>query len=458
MSEREQPGNPVPDVRSFDLCPTDDVGSVARRMARTVTDWQEVRVDEYDPLRWEDKQKRHIRRGAFCEVAFYLYFLENCDRLDWAPRLTDDVVETVNDRRFFELLPRHAEMVQTMGCPFLLADRLDELRPQARETLKRVVESRPPWARERVPHRQLDLYYVLQEFGFDTRHLDPEVIIEYSNAAHPPSVVDSTLRQVYALTHNVMFYTGFGFGGEGFPDATVPYDLSTTLTGLTLRAMADANTDVVVELLFAGIVQRQVAPEFVRFVVSWLRAVSEDFDTVPGTGTGSGLVPSSDHAEDPQARPEDLGDWDELSEEWLQHAHTAMASGLCFNVLDRDWDAVRALDRCRELDHAAHGEDLLRIGDLLRLLRNYELEEAAVLMESLAGTPAADAYDDVFGRCVSFLDRQRTHDGHVGYWTDERRVFVAGGYGDEADFEREMMRRCTDRCEAAIEAAADYLE
>lgn len=444
--------SPIPEVESIAFVSPENVASEARRLAKQVTEWQDDRVHEYNPFVWADKEKRRIRRKAFAEASVYLHLLSNFGKLDWAPNLTDLVVEVVNDRNYFELLPRKPELVLKFGYPFVFAYEMDELGPEAEEVLDRTIAGRTPLARERVPHRQLDYYYFLQHLDYEFDAYDPDTIIEYSNARFQPDVVEAKTRQIYSLTHNVMYYTNFGFESEKFPDTVVPYDMETTLTGLTLRLMADNDTDAVVELLLCGVIQRQMAPSFVRFVFSWLREVSRDNDTVPGPGLQDVGASTRDQI-DPELASESLGDWDDDTEEWVQHYHTAVAAGMCFNALERDWEDLVESGPARRLDHEAHADDLMRLGELLRQLSVYDLEDAAATLKEVAGTPAAEAYDDVLEIATDFLERQRTHDGHVGFWTDERYLYVNGDYGDADDFESEMMAPCTESCEEALAEA-----
>lgn len=444
--------SPIPKVESIELVSPDDVVDESRALARRVTSWQDDHADEYDPFVWADKEKRRIRRKAFAESAVYLHLLSDLGKLDWAPTLTDLLVEGVNDRNYYELLPREPELVLKYGYPFLFVYAVDELGAEAQAVLDRTLDGRTPWARERVPHRQLDLYYFLQHLDYDTAALDAETIIEYSNANFQPDPVEATVRQMYSLTHNVMYYTNFGVESEKFPDTVVPYDLETTLTGLLLRMMAENDTDAVVELLLCGTLQRQMAPSLVRFALSWVREVSKGHDTVPGPGL-QGMGASKRDRVDPELGSGSLGEWDDDTEEWVQHYHTAVAAGMCFNVLERDWPDLVETASSRGLDHAAHADDLLRLGELLRRLSEYELEEAATTLKQVAGTPVAAAYDDVLATATDFLERQRTHDGHVGFWTDERYLYVNGGHGDPGDFEAEMMDPCTRRCNEALAAA-----
>lgn len=452
-----QDASPVPEVDSIEFVAADNVAEEARALARRVTTWKDDHVREYNPLVWADKEKRRIRRKAFAEASVYLHLLSNLGKLDWAPNLSDLIVEAVNQRDYFELVPREPELLLKYGYPFVFVYGQNELTPEAQDVLDQTVESRTPWARERVPHRQLDYFYFLRHLDYDFDALDPETIIEYSNARFQPDVVESTTRQVYALTHNVMYYTNFGIESEKFPDTVVPYDLETTLTGLTLRLMADNDTDAVVELLLTGVLQRQMAPSFVRFVFSWVREVSKGHDTVPGPGLQD-LGASARDRVDPELASDSLGDWDDDTDEWVQHYHTAVAAGMCFNVLERDWETVVETAPTRDLDHEAHADDLLGLGEVLRRLSEYELAEAAPLLKDVAGTPAAEAYDDVLATATDFLERQRTYDGHVGYWTDERYLYVNGGHGDRDDFESDMMVPCTEKCNEALEAAGEVLE
>ena len=449
--------NPVPEVESISLIPFEEVGSQAGRMAEMVTTWQNDHYEKYDPLVWADKEKRRVRRKAFCEASFYLLFLDKFGKGDRAPELTDFIVETVNDREFFELLPREPDKLLKHGYPFVYVKSRGELGEQAQAVLDQTLASKTPWSRERAPHRQLDLYYFLQELDLDPDVFDPETIIKYSNAHHQPDLVEVNVRQLYALTHNVMYYTDFGIGSEGFPDTTVPYDLSTTLAGLTLRCMANRDTDATVELLMCGVIQRQMDPEFVQFVCSWLREVSKDYDTIPGPG----LQEFGAIAPDETAQTENkatLGDWSDEQEEWVQHYHTAVAAGLCFNVIERDWDDLVETGPTRSLDYERHADQLFELGKLIHQLSEYELDLASVTMQELADSPVVEAYDDVFEACRAFLERQRTYDDQVGFWTNERYLYVAGGGGTEASFESDLMQPCTDRCEEALEAASKILD
>lgn len=436
---------------STDLVAPDDVVPAATAMADAAVEWNRDRLDEYDPSSWEDEQKRHARRKAFGELSLIVQALDGLyDREDLLAPVVDHVVETVNDRRYFELLARKPRGIVQFGYPFAVAASRDRLGAEAEAVLERTLERRTPGAGERYPFAELHTYHLLRHLGYDAHDLDPDAVLSLGNVGTRPNFVRMERTQLYALTHDVFYYTNFGVPDERFPAATVPADLSTTLTGLTLRFLAAGDTDAVTELLLTGLIQRQLSPGFVRVVFSWLRRAAEG-GTLPGSGVRDATASPDQRVEAPD--PEALGDWNEDSRRWFRDYHTVVISAPCFATLRRDWDALCGEAPNRALDHddQSNLDQLFRLGKLVELLSEYKLTDAAPLMESLAGTPVARAYDDVFDACASFLRDQRTPDGHVGYFPDERYLFEARG-GTPEEFERKLLDPCTEQCEAALEA------
>lgn len=432
------------------VLPREEVVPVASELSAAAWAWNVDHLDEYDPLQWTDRAERHGRHKAFSELSMCLHLYRQLrDASDRVAPLEEHVVETVNDRRFYGLLGRHPERLLSYGIAFAAARDFGELSRGAETVLERTLSRRALWARERLPSVELNLYYTLRHLGHDAERLDPETILAYSNARNRPNVVAVERRQAYALTHDVYFYTNYGVEAPGFPATTVPSDLSTTLAGLTLRFMAAGDTDAVAELLLAGIIQRQLAPGFVRLVLSWLRAAADGRETVPGPGIRES---TGRHDNFPAEPDRSLDGMDDASERWLKDYHTVLVSGKCFAVLAREWESLVEAGPTRELEHAAHAEELLALGELVRSLAAYRLEDGAAILEELAETAVARAYADVYDTCVEFLRAQRTEDDHVGFFPNERHLYERRG-GSAEEFDRELRASCTERCEAAIEAA-----
>lgn len=441
-------------IDTSELVTPNDVVPEATELSDAVLEWNVDHLDEYDPLTWLDKEKRHVRRKGFRELSLFVQVTSGLhEQHESIAPLAEHVVETVNDRRYFELLARQPEAALKFGYPFVVPADRDELSPDAAATLRRAMAKDAPWAVDRLPFTRLNNYHFLHQIGYGTRHLDPEDILAASNARTAPNFVQVDRKQVYALTHNVFFYTNFGTEATGYPDTRVPTDLSTALTGLILRFLADDDTDAVSELLLTGIIQLQLDPDFVRVIFSWLRSVANERDVVPGSGVRDATASPDQQVRSPDLDADTLGDWSEESQEWFHDYHTVLASGLCFGILERDWDDLREHAPDRDLDHGRQDvlDQLMALGETIRLLSEYKLAEAAALIESLAGSPVFHAYEDVFETCAEFLRDQRTHDGHIGFFTDERYLYVSQGNSRES-FERELLVPCTERCEDALAA------
>ena len=453
-AERDHP------IDATELVSPDEVVSEAAKLTDAAIDWNVENLDEYDPLTWVDKEKRHARRKGFRELSLFVRITsEISDRDELFDPLADYVTETVNDQRYYELLAREPKEVLRFGYPFVVPVNRDELDPQAETVLERTLEKDAPWAEDRFTFVDFNFYHFLRLTGYDIGPLDPDALLQNSNAQTPPNFLRISRRQMYALTHNIFFYTNFGTPHEGFPDTRVPTDLSTALTGLTLRFLASDDTDAVTELLICGLIQRQIDPEFARVVFSWLRSRTNDRGVVPGSGVRDATASPDQQVRNPDLDADALGDWNDESQEWFHDYHTVLVSGTCFSMLERDWKDLRENGPTRGLDHdeQAHLDQLVALGKLIRLLSEYKLTDAAPLMKSLAGTPVARAYDDVFDTCVEFLRDQRTEDGHIGYFTDERYLYVTGG-NDPEDFERELLEPCTEQCEQALAAVEESRE
>ncbi|OVE83530.1 hypothetical protein B2G88_13900 [Natronolimnobius baerhuensis] len=422
-------------------------------MADASVDWHTNYIEEYNPLVWKDKRKRQIRRKAFSELSLFLQVTSQItDQEANHDKLVDSITETVNDRRYFELLSRYPTDIVQYGYPFAIPATRGRLRTEATMVLERTVTQKPIHSPERYPFVQLHYYHILEQLGFQTEHLDPATILSVSNIRKEPGFIQCNRRDVYAITHNIFYYTNFGIPGEGFPDTIVPTDLSTCLSGLLLRFLAIDDTDAVAELLLAGIIQRQLDPEFVKFVLSWLQTRSEN-GIVPGSGVRDAIASSTQRIQNSDIDIDSLGEWDENSEHWFHDYHTVIASGLCFAVLEQEWDRLRNEAPTRDFGYwlSDSATQLLTLGNLVAVLSEYKLTEAAPLLESLTGSRVARAYSDVFNACVKFLQNQRTPDDHIGYFTDEQYVYC-NGVGTTDTFDREFRNQCTNRCEAALSA------
>lgn len=433
------PVTPVPDGETPDALAD---------LQGTVEAWLADHAERFDPLVWKSTGKRRHRRESFAESALIEYVATQAGDGPVCAPIRDRIVERANDRRYYELLLRQPRQFRLLSFPMLYAASVGELDPEPSAAVESVIDDGLAQSRERVPFEMLDLVFMSRIYGYEDVGLDDEAIMELSCLNFPPSVPNSPLRAAYHVTHDVMFATNLGFEHPRFPRTVAPYDVSDTLVGLTFRYLADGNHDIVLELLMAGAIQRQIPPSLVRFGLGWVTAMADDLGYVPNSDIEQGPY---ERALDGSLDDAETDDWDDDTHEWAEHYHANLVTAMVTRVIRDNWSALVETVPDPELDHDEHAEDLFHLGEVLYSLSEYDLQSAARQLKALAGSPVVDAYPGVVDTAVDYLRRQRNEEGTYGYWTDERHVYLARG-GDADSFEADLVAPVSELCEEAIRA------
>lgn len=410
-------------------------------LERSILDWLGPAAGRFDPLDWSDRQAVRIRRKAFDELSVCLYVLDalgDCEAPDALRRL---VLDRVNDGRYHRLVCRNTDKFLLYAFPFAYAKTCGELDRSAEETVRRVLDERTVWSTERTPFRLVDLWHFCQLFDYDQDRYDLETVLQLSCLARPPDPVTASPVDVYALTHNVLFYHNFGVDHPSFPDGPTSYDLDASVTGLLLRSLAAENSDLVVELLAAGTAERVLSPTLIRLVVTWLVERVEDDGYVSGPTLENRPRPTSlDADQDP----------------WLANYHTNLAVLIAIQIVRRAWSDLET-EPGRTPDSVTDVEGFRQLGEVVHLLNEYDLAPAAKLLTEVSESPVVDRFPDVFEAAVDFLRRQRRPDGHYGFWTDEAALFLKSG-GDRDTFRSELLHPTTEACNEALDAVGSPAE
>jgi hypothetical protein len=416
--------------------PTDRLDRLDR-LDDLACDWLEANADRFDPLpaEWRSAGDLAVRRKAFGELAVLLHVVERLGgrRL---PRLDATFETAVRDPQYAALLRRHPDEVLLYAPAFAVAAARGLLDDAGRAALAAVLADPVVRGTERTPFRALDLWHLGLLAGECDPTVDPAALLRSGCLGRPFDPVGADRMDAYALTHSLLFAHNFGVPHDSLP--TVPptdFDLDDALSGLLLRSLATNDTDLALELLAAAAVERRVAPELAGLVLDWTLAVSDDHVPAPGAVASDPAETDDDHRV------------------WKRDYHTNLVAVLAARLLREAWHGTH--DRRGRIPSPPpeRVEALLRLGAALAALHEYRLEDGAALLADLAGTSVAAAYRGVLDAAVSYLERQRRPDGTVGFWADERRLYVAGG-GTAAEFDRRFVRPASAVCEAALGAVA----
>jgi hypothetical protein len=408
----------------------DEVPAVLNEFSERIDEWLSDRVDEFDPLLWTSTDDRDFRRKAFSELSLYLHVRGISGLPRSAIPLQELIDERVNDPRYYTLLFRYPERFLAFAYPFAYAESSGTLRRDAASAVERTLTDPYIWSVEKVPHRVMDLWCFCLMYGYEIE-LNTDDILRMSCLHYPLDPSTATPMDVYALTHNLLFYHNFGVEDAAFPGEPTVYDIEELLTGLLLRFILEDDTDIVAELLAVGVLERKLAPTIVRAALGWLRDKMSDRAYIPG----------------PQR--EDSGMDAEGLTEWEANYHTNIATAMAIEVLKRDWPAL--CQEYGEADPASQipNDDLLQLGDTFRALATYDLEAAANHLAKLSGSPVVDAYPNLITNAVGYLRSQRTPNGEFGFFSDELALYLALG-GSSESFRERYVNPITAACNRAL--------
>lgn len=428
-------------MTSIDLVASDEVVDTAKRLTAGVDSWLDEHADQFDPLSGPGPKRREVRQKAFCELGMYL----DCAFAhgdDGPTGCLDHLVDRATTPDYYRQLLRQPEQFPHLAYPLAALSRRERLPTRAQQLFEQTATL--PAARQpgRPTSRQLDYWHTCLVYGVQPEKFDRRALLNHGYTGYRVSAVDANVETAYGITHELLFYHNFGSERAAFPDEPLSYDAPDTIVGLLLRFLAEGHVDAVTELTFAGVLQRQLPPGLVRYVLSWLAAHVDD--------DGALQFPTDDTKRLRAYTGVDPTLWENTEMNWRCHYHPTVVFGMLCRAVARDWQQIRQESPALSLTHSAVGDQLYTLGEALSALSDYSLERGSDALNNLVGTPVVSAYDDVVGHAVEFLRRQ-SHGEYPGSWIDERDQFTDKSRGREA-FRREILASLNDRIDATLEA------
>lgn len=394
---------------------------------------------QFDPTRWTTPATRELRRKAFGELSVYLAASDTA-RLE---PLRELVYTSSNEPAVYEAFRREPRQLVPLAYPALLTAAAGALSPPAERAMTAAFDSPAAWRGEAKPNRQLHLWHCYRAAG-RTPPVTAEELLTHSSLRFDPGSIRATLEDVYDLTHVLLCYHDFGLKRSAFPDGTTEYDLTTTLRGLTLRLLAAGNYDAALEVTLVGVLEAALPRGFVGFVLREAVEAARENGYVPGPGLGATAPTGFDTgAFEPS---------DGEEHEWATHHHTNLTAGLLAASLSGRVERLPEVG----LDHRRRAGELLTLGETLDALANYDLRGAGETLTRLHESPVVATYHGVTREACAFLESQ-SHDDGVGYWPDERHLFVNDG-GDPEAFHDRFVAPTAAACDEALSGLDDRLD
>jgi hypothetical protein len=418
----------------------DDPQSSLDEIQTLADEWITDNIHRFDPFDWTALEERTLKRKSFTEFALNLYVAKGVSDTYPSSDPHDLVIDRVNDRRYRHLIRRNPRDFLKFSYPLTYAKTSGSLNDETASAVESVLDQPTVWSVERVPFRLMDLWHFCRIYGYEESPLEKDAILSLGSLNHPPNIANATLSDLYAITHNLYYYHNFGVDHPSFPGDIAPYDVKTVLVGGILRYIAADNCDIVLELLLAGVLQRQLPPGLVCLALAWVHEAASRSGYIPGPDEEPAEIPSSD-----------LDSWGPDDREWARHYHTNLVGATATRVVEMrtDWSEL-ARDREGESRQPSEWADLLRLGQLLDTLSQYNLELAARQLNDLAETTFRDPYSAVFEASATYLGQQKTQSGQYGFWTDEEALYSSHGKSRDA-FREQMVQPVTESCSEALE-------
>ncbi len=428
-------------MTDVDPVPRGEVVETAQRLAAGVDDWLDENAAQFDPLTGPGPRRREVRQKAFCELGMYLD--SSFARGDDGPTACwERLTERATTPDYYRQLLRHPQRFPHVAYPLAALSRRDRLQGRAERVFERTATL--PAARQ-VGHptsRQLDYWHTCLVYGTRPTDVDRQALLQHGYTSDRINAVDADVETAYGITHELLFYHNFGSGRAEFPDDPLSYEAPDTVVGLLLRFLVEGHVDAVAELLFVGVLQRQLPSGLVRYALGWLAArVGDDgalrfqTDDTRKLRTYTGVDPEL---------------WGDAEMGWRCHYHPTIVFGMLCRTVAQDWHQIHQASPTRPVTHGAVGDQLETLGTALSALSDYSLERGSEAVAELAETPVASAYDDVIDHAVEFLRRQ-SHGPFPGSWVDERRRFT-DETGTRETFRQEILDPLDDRIEATLAA------
>lgn len=439
-----------PEFDSVARVAVDEIPAAFERLEDMCGRWINDRSELFALFDVETLGEYHVRRKAFNELSLYLLVREALSARPVAPvgDVRTEVLQGTNDRRFHHAIMRNPVYVRWYGYPVLYTEEVGRLADRTTyDTIRDFLCREYVWGKDRIPSGTIELWHLAKSFRV-TPPYEAEEILRTSCLTHELHPVLADLEDVYSLTHDLMFYHGFGMEGAGSPGGSSPYDVGRSLRALLLRFLADEKYDAVGELLLTGILQRQVPADLVGLCLHRLLEVVETNGYVPDYS-----VMHSDGGQINRRNAAELAHRGDRAVHWATQYHANIVVGIAALAGRTAWDGARAVpvgSERPEYDPA----NLLTLGSALAAFAEYNLRAGARSLQAVAGTDAVRAYPEIFELAVAFLDAQRRSDGSFGYWVDEQIEFASRGFDPET-FDSCLVEPVTNACESALESIAN---
>lgn len=419
--------------------------------------WIDDNAQYFDLFDWDESNEKLYRNKAFNEAGVYLLNTLQNGNQDAIPSLEQLIIDRVNDQRFVQLMLRNPKRFHHFVYPALYSKYTKNLEPYVENALEEVSNQGQFWSVERQPYRYLELCYLSRIFDVENEH-DEETIVKFTLLNHQPNIVGSSCSEAYSLTHDVMlinydklYYSEIS-NNKYISSVAKRYNINKVLRGLILRFMAKDNADITLELLLAGVLQRQISRELVRLVLTWILEKTKTDGYVPGPSKGSMSAPKL--SENANIEEEPVWKYKYKNQEdaiWAKNYHTNIVAGMAFRIIKRDWDKLANRQMNHSLEDYSFRQETLRLGELLSSLGDYDLKKGSQQMLELANSPVTSEFPLVFQEAVEFLEDQRTREGEYGYWTSEEIIYMNEGNSKES-FRNELVEPVSKNCREALNA------
>lgn len=458
MSHPDKTESPWSDTGPDQLVPEAEVPERAAELEEIASDWLNSHAQYFDIYIWDGMKEKIWKKKAFNEAGTYLINARNHGAMEQTAELKEQLIERVNDRRFSQLMLRNQADLHHFAYPTLFAAYEDAVDSEVISAFERVAKRGEFWSSERLPYRLLEFCNLCRTIGVGYEH-NEETILQHSLLNHQPNIVKSNYIDAYCLTHDVMFYQYDGMyyhdypGTDNYEPLSVSdrYDITTVVRGLILRYMAEENLDITLELLLAGILQRQISRELARIVLSWALEAAEQVGHIPGPPEESMYLVASPKLTG--IRGDAQWNYEYQNEEeaiWAQNYHTNIVAGMTARVLQRDWNKLDTQLVDEGFSEESFRTDSIRLGQLLKSLAHYDIEKGARQMIEIAESSVSTKFPVVFRKAVDFLKDQRNGDGEFGYWTDEE-ILYTNNDNSRQSFQNDLLKPANEACRKALE-------
>lgn len=416
-------------------------------------DWINERTHFFDLFGYKKFKEYEVRLKAFNELSVYLLLADQLPLESIADNqnLQDLVIERANSELYYQTLQRNPINVRKYGYPIFYTKFSGHLENDNEwETLGKILKSEYVWAKDRLPYAMLDIWHMTKLYGINPLY-DWQSILDPSSLVKEIHPIRSELRDIYPLTHNILFLRGFGMKKFGFLERPAPYDVKTSHIGLILRFLADGKYDPLIELLVSGILQRQIPPDLVSICLDKLIDVAKHKGFIPDNSLNDDTVNTIS-----QANAEVLEHLGDRAIEWGTHYHVNLVTVFFTLTARGEWhDYVGQFDKLDPPDYEP--EDLIQFGEAINNLAKYDLNTGAKKLEAISNTNIINAFPEVFKTATKFLAQQQRRDGGFGYWAEEKQMFRLLGYDSDL-FERKFDIPTSKICTEALKKIGNILK